>query len=196
LASTIYLTYTLFWAIAKYYTYPTLTVVGVDFHKELQFPAVTICNLSPYNISRLQPDPKRNTYEMEYTVLNDYGRPVNWSDPLYERYGYDVPVTPEYKLNVSMHSDDFILNGLCGFDGVTFNDTKTEFTRRMTETGICYTYNANNSVSTRLSGTAANLVMALNIDQSNYFWSESLAAGIKVILLVHLYNVATLYQEL
>jgi hypothetical protein len=181
-ASATYLTITVQREITHYYSNPTRTVTKMDVKSELQFPAVTICNLSPYNKSRIPMDPRRDKYVQD--MANHV--PVNWSDPVLRDLGFFEPITPEMMMNATMRRSLSIRWG--SFDTVGYNVSDIfEYTRAYR--GLCYTFNSDGHVHTRFSGSTYNLFISMWIDQDNYInLTEDLSAGIKVSQTNYMYN--------
>jgi hypothetical protein len=173
-----YLAYTLNEEIKKYYRYPTMTRRTVELKTEMKFPAVTICNLSKLNKSRIVADTRRDNYEMSLNLMEHFSVAINWSDPVYKQQGYFEPITPQYVTDVSMQTH-FIMENISSFDGKLLPYV-SPFVSRLTALGVCYTFNADDTVRTSLSGSHTNLMVSLYVDQPNYYWSTDNAAGVKV----------------
>ena len=54
-------------------------------HTEMEFPAITVCNLNPLNKSVMKNDPKIDNYFLSLGPLAMYANSINWSDPFYEQ---------------------------------------------------------------------------------------------------------------
>ncbi|KAJ8301857.1 hypothetical protein KUTeg_020844 [Tegillarca granosa] len=100
LACGIYLIVTITKEIQFFFTYPTTSSIDVDVVDELPFPAVTICNLSPYNKSKMNLDEKSQNFYVAFDPrLSKFASPINWSDPYYEENGFFEPESKRYLVN-------------------------------------------------------------------------------------------------
>ena len=76
--------------IQHYYSYPKITSMNVEFHSELKFPAVTVCNLSWRNGSMMGNATQDDAFYGAISPINYLLPPVNWSDPFYLENKYFV----------------------------------------------------------------------------------------------------------
>jgi hypothetical protein len=167
-----------------YFSYPTLTEIDYESRRVTSFPAVTICNLSPLSATKLSAEDQKfllwllNAAFAARPEMKHLATPTNWSDPYYEQNGFFDPMTDDTFGEYAMDLEKFIHLGM--FDGQIFNVTRS-FRRRSTHYGPCYTFNADGQLRTRLTGEQDNLMVAINIHQSDYTLSGIVvAAGIKV----------------
>lgn len=164
--------------IQYFLTYPTTTSVDVDVVDE--FPAVTICNLSPYNRSKMNLDQKsHNFYVASNSRLSKFASPINWSDPYYKKNGFFEPESKRYLLhNMSMELSKFLPN--CFFDNIV-KPCDEIFRPIFTGIGPCFTFNHDGMVHTTMNGAGYNLEVEAFIDQKNYFYGIlDLGSGVKV----------------
>jgi len=57
-------------------------------HTEMEFPAITVCNLNPLNKSVIKNDPRIDNHFLSLGPLDMYANSTNWSDPFYEQEGF------------------------------------------------------------------------------------------------------------
>lgn len=172
-----YLIYTITTEIQNFYSYPTTTAVDLDITKELDFPAITLCNLSPFNKSKVQSSEKDMNYGLSLSRFNSFAQAINWSDPFYKENGYFEPVTYQTLRNFSMELSEVLR--LCMFDFVGYNCSQL-FEYSFTILGPCYTFNQDGRFKTTMKGGTYNLNIEAFIDQRNYYFSFTMGSGIKV----------------
>ena len=153
----------------EYFQYPTYTWTNIEHTKQLQFPAVTICNLSTRNKSRL-PDPARDRFWRLLTL-------VNWSEPEFQNELYFAPRTKEDIIAESMSLNQTFYYGT--FDYQAINITE-EFTPVITRNGLCVTWNKDGKVKTRVYGVVMNLRIWMNINSQFYSWNFDTSTGVRV----------------
>ncbi|VDI32350.1 Hypothetical predicted protein [Mytilus galloprovincialis] len=90
LACAVYLTYVMIQELGNYYNYPTYTTLEVERHSEIEFPAVTICNLNSLSKSLVLNDSRVDNYYLSIgpREIFDMHNRFNWSDPFYEQNGF------------------------------------------------------------------------------------------------------------
>ena len=159
----------------EYFEYPTYTWTTIKHSHELQFPAVTMCNLSTRNKSRL-PDSARDEFWRELTK-------VNWSEPEYQNHLYHVPRTEADIIDESMDFNQTFLYGT--FDRREIN-TSTEVTPIITRHGLCFMWNKDGkaSMKTKVYGVLMNLRVWIKINSLFYSWNFDTSTGIRVGILV------------
>ncbi|KAJ8301858.1 hypothetical protein KUTeg_020845 [Tegillarca granosa] len=167
-----------------FFAYPTTTSIDVDVSNELDFPAVTFCNLSPYNKSRILLNEKLQSYYLSILSGLFFFKPqINWSDPYYKENGFFEPIERDLKTklydNTSMELSKVLLN--CFFDNVLI-PCEEYFTPVFTSTGPCFTFNKDGLIKTLMRGGGYNLLVQAFIDQSNYFYDLSGGSGLKVLV--------------
>lgn len=174
------LTVTLIQFKDAYFSYPTITDMTVDVAKELPFPAVTVCNLSPYSNLNLKTDRFLEEYFTSLSNLGHFLPPVNFSDPNYFHLQEDG--VDGFLQNHSFAMSDMFV--VCAFKGMMVN-CFDYFRSKVTSWGICYTFNdpgLAEPIKTRHTGSTTSLTMYLKIDQANYVFGENMAAGMKIVL--------------
>ncbi|KAJ8301855.1 hypothetical protein KUTeg_020842 [Tegillarca granosa] len=182
LACAVYLVFTMTREIQNYLSYPTTTSIKLEVLDELDFPAVTICNLSPFNKSKISFDEKIQNYFMSLDpYLSQNAKPINWSDPYYSLNGFFEPESREYLMNiVSMELLTFLY--FCLFDN-QYKPCNVFFKPVFTHMGPCFTFNHDGMIKTSMNGGGYNLEVEAFIDQTNYFYgilsASSAGSGVK-----------------
>lgn len=123
-------------------------------------------------------DPTLYNYFNSISPLAFMAQPINWSDPKYDEKTYFTPHTNADVLKLAI--DKSKLLSYCMFDGVRIENCASAFEDRFTFSGLCYTWNNKGEVTTRMTGHSFNLYLNLNIFQHLYYWSDLVAAGVKV----------------
>ncbi|XP_046581232.1 amiloride-sensitive sodium channel subunit beta-like [Haliotis rubra] len=182
LAMTAYMTYNITKELMNYYRYPVITNTKVEVLEELPFPAVTFCNLSPFNLTKIKAvDPYLEEYFTKISLLGYMAGNLNWSDP-----GYGSTFRKNHKQdwweNITMTPKHMFYS--CSMNGVGYQPCTAAMKPVFTTMGNCATFNWNASdvAKVRLTGSDFNLIMDVNIDQANYVIGSQVAAGMKVIL--------------
>ncbi|XP_046577734.1 acid-sensing ion channel 5-like [Haliotis rubra] len=176
---TAYMTYNITKELMNYYRYPVITNTKVEVLEELPFPAVTFCNLTPVNLTKIRAvDPYLEEYYTKVSMLGRRMGNINWSDP-----GYGSTFRKSHKHdwweNMSMTLSRMFY--MCLMNGVEHRPCTIAMKPVFTNMGRCATFNWNASdvAKVRLTGSDNNLIMYANIDQPNYVPGSQLAAGIK-----------------
>ncbi|XP_032225908.2 acid-sensing ion channel 3 isoform X2 [Nematostella vectensis] len=198
--------YQLYKSITFYYEWPTVTAMTTEWDEELDFPAVTICNLnilSKENFvkgqKRYGSDAKTEQLEKEVETFTFFmSAPLNENtksklindffenDPFYGERGNFV----NKSLNDFSHSIDGILSMKwlkpCQFSGEDC-DKKNFSSFVDLNFGLCHTFNSGkkegNALKVESLGPNNGLRLRLNVQQedhvSNFYW---LPAGFKVLV--------------
>lgn len=150
----------------------------VDVAKELPFPAVTVCNLSPYNNLNLKSDPYLDEYFIALSNLGHFYESINFSDPNFFHLKKDG--VDGFLQNNSFSLTDLLM--VCTFKGAMIRCDE-HFKRKITSWGTCYTFNGPDlaePIKTRHTGCVSALAIYMNTKQADYVYGENMAAGIKV----------------
>ncbi|XP_046577773.1 amiloride-sensitive sodium channel subunit beta-like [Haliotis rubra] len=182
LVMTGYMTYNITQELMNYYRRPVITNTKVEVIEELPFPAVTFCNLSPFNLTKIKAvDPYLEEYFTKTSLLGPLTGNINWSDP-----GYGSTFRKSHKRdwweNIYMAPKEMFTS--CLMNGVGYYPCTAAMKPILTLLGLCATFNWNASdvAKVRLTGSNYNLILNANIDQANYVHGAEVAAGMKVIL--------------
>ncbi|VDI52470.1 acid-sensing ion channel 5 [Mytilus galloprovincialis] len=171
------------------------TKVSVSY-KELEFPAVTICNLNPLKLSDvlLEPDLFQILNETEHA----FGMSINYPYPktsFPHTVPYDTGFSPMHTakevfrlrmgnytkdeiVNMSIPMHEFIL--LCRFQGAACEATETTQIRDE-DYGICYTFAPKIPIA-KLAGPSMGLEFILNVHQQEYIPFITDSSGIRVAI--------------
>ncbi|XP_046577735.1 acid-sensing ion channel 1C-like [Haliotis rubra] len=174
-----YLSYNLTKELINYYSYPVITNTKLDVHEELPFPAVTFCNLSPYNLTRVRAvDPYLEEYFAKTSLFGPYIGPINWSDPGYGST-FQESHNRDWWKNIYMSLTQMF--SLCWMNGMEYHPCTLVMKPILTHMGQCATFNwnASDAAKVRLTGSDNGLVMHADIGHANYVLGSQLAAGMK-----------------
>ena len=152
--------------------------MNVEFHRELKFPAVTVCNLSWRNGSMMGNATQDDAFYGAISPISYLLPPVNWSDPFYLENKYFVYRNFSFFTAEAIDPSQFIRQ--CYFDKNYTNECQGELVEFILPNGLCYTFNADGLHSTKYSGSSYNLEMSIDIHSDRYTWGSDLASGIQV----------------
>ena len=174
--STSYCIFTIITCITDYYSYD----VAIDISKiqklPAPFPAVTICNINPFNEANAQSkllslDNKASCF---LTLNgNSFENCVNQEDPqmafqnLIDQYtriianDNNLTLTDYMYLGYKLESDMLVS---CEYNGGTCTPSDFE-TFWHNKYGLCYTFNANSSLSTSETGSSCGLKLELVVGE-------------------------------
>lgn len=166
---------------SKYAQNPILTKINALFNKELDFPAVTICNLNMFNRNIVNCTGHQNVdfmfdlfKQMSNVAILTRAKP--WSQKSKLLSGQ---VLRKCALDYSNELEKMLT--FCVWEGMVKNCSDI-FQMTLTDYGMCYTFNKSNvsRVSTESTGADSGLRVLVDIKQDDYFFSRNLQAGIKV----------------
>jgi len=167
-------------------TYQTSTY---HFPKQMNFPAITFCNINPlkysavlrYNLSLQQAD-QFITYTSQTSGVNSI--PVSHFASFVQQYDAARGGNNTLLQDLGHKIEDMIVS--CTFDGRSCS--VQDFTTRPTSIGLCHTFNPNgNLTSYHISrpGHRYGLLLRLNAENYEYFSSTVNSAGINVFIHDH-----------
>ena len=120
--------------LRKYFSFPVTTKTTLEFEKEPEFPAVTICNL---NMVRKSMVLKYNFKEVtDLALMSKAGVEINDSNINWSRYE-DIDVFQVY-LKAGHQIQDMIID--CSWKGERCSSQN--FTPILTTMGLCHTFNS------------------------------------------------------
>ncbi|XP_067660439.1 amiloride-sensitive sodium channel subunit beta-like [Haliotis asinina] len=183
LAMAAYMSFNITKELMDYYRYPVITNTKVEFLEEVPFPAVTFCNLSPYNLSKVRAaDPYLEEFFRNDSFLLKLWAPLNWSNPVLNRPTFRESQSLDWWRNIHMDPNEML--NACRMNGVWYGQCWSVMKPLFTTFGYCATFNWNTSdvVTVRVAGPDSNLNIYIRIDQNNYVLGSQLSSGIKVIL--------------
>ncbi|XP_048243679.1 acid-sensing ion channel 1-like [Haliotis rufescens] len=183
LVMSAYMSYSVTKELMNYYRYPVITNTKVEVLEELPFPAVTFCNQSPFNLSKVRAaDPHLETYFNKVSLLGPFTGPLNWSEPGFDRPIYRESQTLDWWKNIHMSPEEMLY--MCMMNSVPYWPCWSSMKPVFTTLGYCSTFNWNASdvTNVRVTGSENNLLLYVKVDQSNYALGHQLSSGIKVIL--------------
>ncbi|XP_067660440.1 amiloride-sensitive sodium channel subunit beta-like [Haliotis asinina] len=178
-----FMCYSITTELINFSRYPVNTNTKVDVLEEIEFPAVTFCSHSPYNLSKVKAtDPNLHQFFNKISILGSLMSQVNWSEPEYNVPTFQESHSLEWWKELGMSPDEMFY--MCLMDEVIHYPCMKVMKPVLTQTGNCATFNWNTSdvAKVRVTGSDNNLIMYAQIDQANYVLGSQLAAGIKVIL--------------
>lgn len=166
----------------KYTQRTTTSSINLELVSKLTFPSLTLCNLSPYKKSALNPDESMQEYLLSISRMG-YSVPlINYDDS--SKSNLSLPLPKGWIYNVSFTVND--LFAVCvDIEGYRV-DCDVVLTPKLTDIGLCYTFNSkeyikiNGPMITRMTGSKTSLALYVRIDQEEYVYNDNLAAGMKV----------------
>ena len=189
--SAVYLILTIVKELQSYYSYPTLTSVEVESNLEIEFPSVTFCNLNSMNRTVMTKDLRTANYYISIGPREAFvfKRDFNWTDPFYLQEGFfeNRTVTDILKESKSLFTG--FLN-MAMFDQIPIGNGSASqmdyFSVILTQNGPCLTSNINKTLKTSHTGSGFNLLLWLNLQRYNDYFSTRLGEGIKVPLIYYI----------
>ncbi|XP_072040593.1 acid-sensing ion channel 2-like [Amphiura filiformis] len=172
----------------QYQKFEVSTKYSIEYNDAKTFPAMTFCNLNQWSKNKsvkVTADMISRLYSLNQEDRNEF----NWTTY------YEVLGQPRGSINITRTSlsesgayttkemlKECIWNGVeeCGHEN---------FTRVITDLGVCYTFNNPTKVDDALvvnePGIDNGLTLTLDIKQDDHIAGESQGAGIKVVLHPH-----------
>ena len=164
-------------------TNPTITVFTTIIKDNIDFPAVTVCNLNQVKNSILNclSEDDDDEFSRVFYALSELSIILQQHGVQYSQRG-SIPghLLHQCALNHSHQLDDMLT--YCHFkqELVACSDI---FTPTMTEYGICYTFNDGGEKRIEAVGEGSGLRFFVNIEQAKYFFASTIRAGVKVCIL-------------
>ncbi|XP_063446909.1 acid-sensing ion channel 5-like [Mytilus trossulus] len=160
--------------IIDYYNYPVNTNMYTEKHTEMQFPAITICNLNSLKRNSILNDTRIENHYLKLSLLDWYATPSNWSDPFFKEQNFFENRT----LNTVL-KDHKSRSQIWEFQGRNL-DAKEYVSFLILRSGPCLTFDPNDQITTDITGSNFNLNAWIDIDAENDYFGESYGTGIKV----------------
>lgn len=179
MAMGISLTMTLYDLKEQYFSYPTLTIFNIKMSHELEFPAVTLCNISPYKMSKLNPDEAMLDYLKRESNMGSFMPPMNFSDSKYKLLFKSVE--EDWLYNVSFSIKDLFI--ACKWKETLYFDCTKLFIPYKTEWGLCFSFNGLDSPEIHKIGYVGSILglsFFIHVNQSDYVYARNMGAGLKV----------------
>lgn len=168
--------------VRKYFEYPVTTLVKFSYVKSIDFPAVTLCNYNQFRRSKLE------TYDPVYQkILLAIATGVNRDDIDWDYHDSLYEDDPGNLTKVAIEAGHQLEDMLLGCKWNTGEDCGREnFTKTITDFGVCYTFNADRDSERRLTvsqaGASQGLRLRLSAEQDDYYWGYYTAAGFKLFV--------------
>ncbi|XP_033757227.1 acid-sensing ion channel 2-like [Pecten maximus] len=145
--------------------------------KELEFPAVTICNLSPYNKSIAVEENAFTEYLLRTNTLSFMETTLNYTDS--RTAGYKNGFSHNFVGRTNNELKNFFVTCVQKWQLIYCDDF---FTPRMTELGVCFTFNGpdRKSVMTSSTGNTSSLTMYIKVERDHFLFDTE--NDIKVVL--------------
>ncbi|XP_022108989.1 acid-sensing ion channel 4-like isoform X2 [Acanthaster planci] len=181
LGMTTFLVYNIFKAILVLLRHPETSAISLNYVPRITFPAVTVCNINLLRASSL-----------DESVIGTLA--AIYQEDRSDSTGFDFgPVDALYHYPNGSDSLETIFNASHQIEDMLFRCrwrhekcSAANFTRRLTDHGVCYTFNdpadERDALQVQNPGSSNGLFMRLNIEQDLYTYGESTSAGIKVLL--------------
>ncbi|XP_022101347.1 acid-sensing ion channel 1C-like [Acanthaster planci] len=167
-------------AIMLMFEYPEMSSISVQYPPNITFPALTLCNINMLRKDALDAS--------EVQLLSDiFANPATPpdTDALVDSKLFNSSSNEELMgrmIDASYRIEDMLVK--CRW--VSETCSYRNFTRSITDHGVCYTFNDplsdHEALIVRHPGSRHGLFMRLNVQQYLYTYGESTAAGLKVLL--------------
>lgn len=168
-------------SIKLFYQYPFTTLSTTEFVADLKFPAISICNLNSFDVSKINKSKLRKLYEGEQFPFTG-----EIFDPGYDLTGDELISTLKYSSqrlkdifqSCEWKSRDTAKTGkanLCG----AFNFTRYS----NVESQECFTFNGDIAEVLTLNETGLNMAFKLELDlRANKSLSNLEEIGVKIVI--------------
>ncbi|XP_022103187.1 acid-sensing ion channel 1C-like [Acanthaster planci] len=182
LGMTTWLVINIIRAVVYMFQYPETSSISVNYVPNITFPAVTLCNFNQYRKDALDARAIK-------ILAKVFGNPA-----LRESIDLDVsdvklfPTTNQANVTATtVQATHQIEDMLVDCHWRTEPCSHLNFTQRLTDYGVCYTFNDDlaglgDVLTIQNPGASNGLHLRLNIQQDLYTFGESTAAGMKVLL--------------
>ena len=155
------------------------TRISIEKARTLQFPSVTICNYNQYRRSYFQ---SADNYTKSI-LLSTYPDSLTISRSLLKLNETETQGFNATKVFIESAHQIQKLAVLCVWQKHIENCSEV-FTKVFTDHGVCYTFNSDGRRFQSSAGSLNGLQLILNIEDSEYFYSENMGtAGVKVNML-------------
>ncbi|XP_038050004.1 acid-sensing ion channel 1A-like [Patiria miniata] len=160
-----------------YLKFEANTNVIVEFHKTLEFPAVTICNYNRFMNSKISEDEKK--YVSHLLELNEdlYGEDDDFNATAYDILFDDEFNYTHFALATGFALDDSLIQ--CDWKGVPYSCKVGNFSSFYSPShGQCYTFTTHSThqkLAQSQQGTGNGLQLIVNIQQNEY--TETVSSG-------------------
>ncbi|XP_072050691.1 acid-sensing ion channel 4-A-like [Amphiura filiformis] len=174
----IYLCFIIGESIWKFWEHPISTVITMNYVSNITFPAITICNYNLFKSNLVTPQQALMVSSI-FNVNPKERLPVDWAG--YERMVGRPLDVQGFVVNTTHRIEDMLLK--CSWRS-TEPCTAANFTRIITDWGVCYSFNNNpeTALQVKRPGSTNGLAMMINIEQNMYTFGENTGAGLKVLL--------------
>lgn len=183
----------LFMQFSAYAKNPTLTKTNAVFNKELEFPAVTICNLNMFNKHIVNCTGHQNSDDMFdlFKQMSDVAVLARVESQPQTGVPLSGEVLRQCAIDYSNQLKEFLT--VCIWEGMVKNCSDV-FQGTITDYGMCYTFNKENTLRaiTGSTGADSGIRILVNIKQDDYFFSRTTQAGIKVGMFLQRGRVSTI----
>lgn len=170
-------------AITIFLQYRTVTRISAENKQNLEFPAVTICNMNM--VKKTIPQCNGTVFANLDKVFLNFGETLVIEDRLTPGLGFVNGLLPsgEQMLNCLYQYSNTIeeMLPICTWNGA-LEPCSNLFKTTLTEMGVCFTFNgeANQRQHSSFTGSDGGLRVFVDIRQEDYFYSATIQAGIKV----------------
>lgn len=162
--------------IVAYYSYPIQTTTNTQVVSNLSFPAVTICNLSPFSKQYYTPDMWTSNLYLHSTPLSFFENQT--------LLNCSIPENEEFCNKSSPDAYNIIGQKLtttvpyCRWQ--KHHNCVPDFIERVTDLGMCFTFNHNGTFRSGTTGSQKGLWLTLSLNTDYNVISEALSSGMKV----------------
>ncbi|XP_077984311.1 acid-sensing ion channel 1-like [Glandiceps talaboti] len=184
LTALVFTTFT-YWYMcwSKFLLFPVNTVVSLNYRSEIDFPAITICNYNRYRKSFIKGTRFEEWVRRQYPTFNlsDDETPVEFDDELLKF------TSNRTSFEISAAHDKWQMIYQCTFGRNRIPCNAGNFTRTLTDFGVCYTFNGatydegHDVIHVSHGGSEHGLRLRLFVDQLEYTFGENSGAGFKVL---------------
>ncbi|XP_033097325.1 acid-sensing ion channel 4-A-like [Anneissia japonica] len=165
--------------VLRYLNRPINTIVSMNYVDDMDFPAVTICNYNQWRASMVDPELTDIIFLMSSSNTNY----PNETTLEYLKAKEDEIDEKIDIFNMTHQIEDMLLE--CKWNYIE-TCTVNDFTRVLTDWGVCYTLNNPQNLSevrrVKQPGNNFGLSMRLSIEQNEYILSDNTGAGLRILV--------------
>lgn len=170
-------------AITIFLQYRTVTRISAENKQNIDFPAVTICNMNM--VKKTIPQCNGTVFANLDNIFLNFGETLVIEDRLTSGLGFVKGLLPngEQMLRCLYQYSNTIeeMLPICTWNGA-LEPCSNLFKTTLTEMGVCFTFNgeANQRYQSSFTGSDGGLRVFVDIRQEDYYYSATIQAGIKV----------------
>ncbi|XP_067667425.1 acid-sensing ion channel 1C-like [Haliotis asinina] len=176
--------------IQLYMSLPVNVDIDVKLAQKLQFPTVTVCNTNVFKKSEM--DPLNLTEAVQHVFRYDFQSEETFNDAMYDLALLQKEDVYTTSLKYGHNINDSLIQ--CEWAGLECDAEHLINTNK--EMGLCFSFNANGSISTVGSGRHFGLHLLLNAKSEEFIRSRKDTEGPGFMIAVHSPDIPPLMTDI